>query len=297
MTGIRNQTSVSSTPQPLDSRVNAFRSDLADLTLSHSIKAERYVEPVMRQSLQGIAPLLASPSDTARQVSQIRYGEFLDVFELREDGYAWVQNRMDRYVGYLAPHHRLSEDIADLSTRVHALCTFLYPEPDIKSPPVDELTLGSFVTIASEEKDFFRLASGGYVIARHVATSEGALTPDYVFTAGRLLNTPYLWGGRTTRGIDCSGLVQLALEMAGIDCPRDSDQQREAFGKPLARHWRDTTWRRGDVVFFAGHVGIMTSPEHMIHASGHHMQVVVEPLADAVLLRGMEVEAAGSPNS
>ncbi len=121
------------------------------------------------------------------------------------------------------------------------------------------------------------------------------MTPDYVFTAGRLLNVPYLWGGRTPKGIDCSGLVQLALEMAGIDCPRDSDQQREAFGKPLACHWRDVEWKRGDLVFFSGHVGIMTGTEQLIHASGHHMLVTAEPLIEAVNARGIEVEAAGRP--
>lgn len=283
------------TTQQLDPRINAFRPDLADISLSNAVKAGRYVEPVLRQSQVGILPLLAKPEETAGQVSQIRYGEFMDVFEMRADGYAWVQNRLDRYVGYLPPSHVLSEEIADLSTRINALRTFLYPEPDIKCPPIDELTLGSFVTIASEDKQFYGLAGGGYVIARHVSTTEAALTPDYVFTAGRMLGAPYLWGGRTPRGIDCSGLVQLALEMAGIDCPRDSDQQREAFGKPLARHWRDMAWKRGDLVFFAGHVGIMTGPSHMIHASAHHMQIVTEPLVDMVAGRGNEIIAAGSP--
>jgi len=295
MTRLRDQNNAALVPASLDPRINAFRPDLADISLSNTVKADRYVEPVMRQSLIGVSPLLAAPDDNARQVSQIRYGEFLDVFEEREDGYVWVQNRTDRYVGYLSPPHALSEEIADLSTRINVLRTFLYPEPDIKSPPVDELTLGSHVAVSGQEKDFFRLASGGYVVARHVAAAEAALTPDYVFTAGRLLNTPYLWGGRTPRGIDCSGLVQLSLEMAGIECPRDSDQQRDTFGKPLSRHWRDMAWKRGDLVFFAGHVGIMTGPAHIIHASGHHMQVTVEPLANAVLDRGNDITAAGSP--
>jgi cell wall-associated NlpC family hydrolase len=279
----------------LDPRVNAFRPDLADSTLSALVKAERYVEPKLRQSQRGVTPLLATPDKSAQQVSQIRYGEFVDVFETNKDGYVWAQNRTDRYVGYLPPTHTFNENISDLATRVNVPRTFLYPEPTIKSPPLDELTLGSFVTIEAEEKDFFRLTAGGYVFARHVSTAASMLTPDYVFTAGRLLNTPYLWGGRTPKGLDCSGLVQLVLEMAGIDCPRDSDQQRETFGKPLPRHWRDMPWQRGDLVFFAGHVGIMTSPDHIIHASGHHMYVTVEPLAEAIMARGLEVTAGGNP--
>ena len=105
---------------------------------------------------------------------------------------------------------------------------------------------------------------------------------------------PYLWGGRTPKGVDCSGLVQLALDLAGVAAPRDSDQQRQAFGQPLPNHWRDTVWRRGDLIFFPGHVGIMTNNEDMIHASAFDMKVVVEPLYD-VVMRGSEILAAGRP--
>jgi cell wall-associated NlpC family hydrolase len=147
------------------------------------------------------------------------------------------------------------------------------------------------------EGKFRKLASGGYVFAKHAASTTDTTIKDYIFTAGRLLGVPYLWGGRTPRGIDCSGLVQLSLEMAGIDCPRDSDQQREMFGDPLPGHWRDVPWKRGDLVFMPGHVGIMTSHDHMIHASGHHMAVTVEPLIDAVFASGAEITAMGRPDS
>jgi cell wall-associated NlpC family hydrolase len=149
--------------------------------------------------------------------------------------------------------------------------------------------------LGPEEGGFRKLASGGYVFAKHAAPANDVLAEDYVFTAGRMLNTPYLWGGRTPRGIDCSGLVQLSLEIAGIECPRDSDQQQEAFGKPLPTHWRDMPWRRGDIVFFEpGHVGIMTSHDHIIHANAHHMLVTVEPVFDLVM-RGVEIAAVGRP--
>ncbi|MGE3622324.1 MAG: NlpC/P60 family protein [Bdellovibrionales bacterium] len=285
---------MSNTPDP---RTHAYRPDLAAKSLRDMVTAAHYVDPVIRQCVRGVVPLLAAPTPTARQVSEIRYGEFLDVFELPggNKGYAWVQNRSDHYVGYLPEPDVLSEHIADLSNRISALRTFVYTEPDIKSPVTDELTLGSYVKLGPPEKDMRRLASGGYVFTKHIAPANEVVVEDYVFTAGRLLNVPYLWGGRTPRGIDCSGLVQLALEMADIECPRDSDQQREAFGKPLPTHWRDMPWRRGDIVFFdPNHVGIMTGPEHLVHANGHYMQVTVEPIFD-VVMRGLEITAAGRP--
>ncbi|HUY69232.1 MAG TPA: NlpC/P60 family protein [Alphaproteobacteria bacterium] len=280
-------------PSP-DPRTHAFRSDLADVSLQHTVTASRYAEPVLRQCIRGVLPLFAAPDENSRLVSQIRYGEFLDVFEMREDGFAWVQNRADRYVGYMPAADAFNEQIADLSNRVNVLKTFVYTKPDLKMPPADVLTLGSFVRVGAIENGFCRLASGGYVFAKHVVPAERALAADYVFTAGRLLNVPYLWGGRTPQGIDCSGLVQLVLEMAEIECPRDSDQQREVFGQPLSMHWRDMDWRRGDLVFFDGHVGIMTNNKDMIHATAHVMQVTVEPLFD-VVMRGAEITAMGRP--
>lgn len=277
-----------------DPRTHAYRDDLADAALRSVVVAPRYVEPLIRQCVQGVVPLLAAPDLEAAQVSQIRYGEFLDVFETRTDGFAWVQNRVDRYVGYIPATGILRDAIADLSHRVGVLRTFVYPRPDLKSPPMDELTLGSFVQPGDARGDFIELASGGFVFAAHVVAADQALTPDYVFTAGRLVGAPYLWGGRTPKGIDGSGLVQLALEMAGIESPRDNDQQREAFGQSLPRHWRDMPWQRGDLVFFSDHVGIMTGPDHMIHASSHAMGVVVEPLLE-VVVRGREIVASGRP--
>ncbi|MDD5586475.1 MAG: NlpC/P60 family protein [Alphaproteobacteria bacterium] len=288
-------------PSKLDPRVNAFRPDLADVSLQGRVTAKRYVEPKPRQCIQGVVPLLAEPKEDARRVSEIRYGEFLDVFEDRKDGFVWVQNRSDRYVGYLPSPEVLNESIASLSNRIKALHTFVYAEPDLKSPLLDRLTLGSYVSVMRKAGGFLELASGGFVFAGHVLATGDMITPDYVFTAGRMLGAPYLWGGRTPLGIDCSALVQLALEMAGIEAPRDCDQQREAFGQPLEKNWRDVTWRRGDIVFFAPphagsapHVGIMTSHDHLINANATVMQVTVEPLAN-VVTRGNEIVAKGRP--
>ena len=277
----------------LDPRTHAFRPDLADLSLQARVQAYRFIEPVIRQCVAGILPVYGTPDCSGSMTTQLRYGEFVDVFERRDDGVAWVQSRTDRYVGYIHDNDVFSENIAALSSKINVLRSFVYEKPDIKSTVIDVLTLGSCVPSVSEG-DFIELVNGGYVFARHVVPADDALTPDYVFTAGRLLGVPYLWGGRTPIGIDCSGLVQLALELAGYDAPRDSDQQRDAYGNPLETHWRDHQWRRGEIVFFPGHVGIMTDGENMIHASGYDMQVVVEPLA-AVVARGNAITASGFP--
>jgi hypothetical protein len=237
---------------------------------------------------------LAEPRPDAKRVSEVRYGEFLDVLEQRADGFAWVQNRSDRYVGYLPIAGNLSEEIAALSYRINALHSFVYLEADLKSPILDRLTLGSYVRVLGQRGDYFELASGGFVFHKHVLPTEQVGDKDYVFTAGKMLGVPYLWGGRTPLGLDCSGLVQLSLEMAGIEAPRDSDQQMEIFGQPLPSHWRDVKWHRGDIVFFSGHVGIMTGHDHIIHANGHAMMVTAEPLAN-LINRGSEILMAGTP--
>ena len=282
----------------LDLRVNAYRPDLADIALSNPAlsapKADKYIEPAIRQCVRGILPLFAEPHFGAPLISQVRYGEFVDVFEERGDGFAWVQNRMDRYVGYMPYDGALSEEISDLSNRVTVLKTFVYPEPDFKSSPMDELTLASFVKPIGQEREFFELASGGFVFSKHIEPVSASRTKDYAFTAGRLLNVPYLWGGRSSNGIDSSGFVQLALQMADYDLPRDSDQQCEFIGRPLPDHWRDVAWKRGDIVFFAGHVGIMADHANLIHATSTEMQVVVQPLTDVVVKRG-DITAMGRP--
>jgi len=276
----------------LDPRLHAFRADLADSVLRDHVKASRYVDASIRQSLSGVLPLYCAPSHDAQQSSQIRYGEFLDVFEDNGEGFLWVQNRSDRYVGYVPSSGKFGESIAMMSNRITALKAHVYPKPHVRATPIDELTLGSYVSVCGKHNRWLELTSGGFVFETNVMATEFANTPDYVFTAGRMLHTPYLWGGRTPKGIDCSGLVQLSLEMAGIDFPRDSDQQREAFAEPLDCHWKDRNWKRGDIVFFLPnpHVGIMTGTDHMIHASGHVMEVTVEPLADFIS-RGNEVVA------
>lgn len=283
-------------PTALSPLLNAYRPDRADISLKPFVIATEYIEPVLRRCKRGIVPLFEKPDQNAIRLSEIKYGEFLDVFEERRDGFAWVQNRSDRYVGYIPLSGTLDEGIAALMNRVSALQTFVYAEPDARANVIDRLTLGSFISLDGDAGDFYPIATGGYVFKKHIAPADEVACADYVFTAGQLLNAPYLVGGRTPLGIDAPGLLQLALELAGYDMPRGFEQQKELMGHPLPCHWRDIIWKRGDVVFFAEPdlVGIMTGNTHALCASPHHMMVTVEPLED-IVARGHTVTAAGHP--
>lgn len=273
---------------PLDPRTHAFRPDLADIRLQGRVQAAHFVTGQMARVASARLAMFSTPQPQAAMSSELRVGEFVDVFE-RVNGIAWVQNRSDHYVGYVA-EAGLAETIADPAWRIANLQAYVYPEPTVKAVPVDLLAFPGRVAVAANlPNGWSRLITGGYV---HTSQLEPAsvLCADYVFTAGRLLNVPYLWGGRTAQGIDCSGLVQLALELAGIDCPRDSDLQRLAFGAPPPSDWANYPFARGDLVFFPGHVGIMADTTHLVHANATHMRVTSEHLAD-VVQRGAEILA------
>lgn len=281
--------------EKLDLRVNAYRPDLAAVSLRSRYQAGRYVKPQIYRCTAGRLPVYAARDLSGRMISELRYGEFADVYETT-DGVTWLQNRTDQYVGY-ASAEGLSELVANPSHQINVLRTFLYSEADIKSPPLDGLMLGSMVDVVEQAGQggdaMARLGPGGWVCMKHLAAI-GPLEADYVTTAGRLLGAPYLWGGRSPLGVDCSGLVQFALNLADLECPRDSDMQEAAFGRPLEGDWQAHDYRRGDIVFFKGHVGIMTTASHIIHANAHHMQVAVEPLAELVA-RGVAVTSVGRP--
>jgi cell wall-associated NlpC family hydrolase len=189
-----------------------------------------------------------------------------------------VQLARDRYVGYM-PSEGLARAVVTPTHRVAALRTYLYPRPDIKSPPLALLSLNALLAATEEEGRFLALENGGFVVADHARKLDSPAA-DFVAVAQSFLGTPYLWGGRTSLGIDCSGLVQLASEAAGLDAPRDADMQAAELGRPLDWLGADTL-ARGDLVFWDGHVGIMASDSELLHASAYHMAVVVEPFSEA----------------
>ena len=258
-----------------DARVTPARPDLAAEWLRGNIEAARYVEGWRRRVIEPIAPLRRAPTHDAMLETQALYGEEVLVFDEHE-GWAWVQLERDSYVGYL-PANALGAEAAP-THRVCVLGTFVYPKPSIKAPPSMALPLDARLQIARSEGDFCVLAEGGFVYARHVAPL-GAFETDFVAVAERFLEAPYLWGGRTAQGLDCSALIQNALAATSRAAPRDSDMLEAALGSALAFDERLAGLRRGDLVFWRGHIGVMRDETTLLHASGWHMKVIAEPVA------------------
>ncbi|WP_377297731.1 NlpC/P60 family protein [Rhizobium sp. SGZ-381] len=262
----------------LDRRLNAFRADLADETLRGKVEAAAFARGEPASVAVPVADLRPAP-DLSRGIdTQLLFGEPLRVFD-RRDGFAWVQALEDGYVGYLPEAQLTSATVP--THRISVPRTFVYPQAELRMVPLQALSMGSRITAIGEAETrgtrYFLLASGGAVIARHCIEETAVLSADYVTIAESFLETPYLWGGRSGFGIDCSGLVQLAMMMAGRKILRDSDMQA-GFGTPIARH--DLV--RGDLVFWKGHVGIMEDEKTLLHANGHTMTVARENLDAAI---------------
>jgi len=267
---------VSVPPSRFDRRLTPVRPDLAASHLRGLVDAPRYADGRTMQVIEASAPLRRSPAPDAPLETEALYGEKVTVYD-ESEGWAWAQLERDLYVGYL-PLARLGT-LSEPTHRVAALRTHAYPGPSIKLPPRMALSLGARLTIARQEGDFAVTADGLWLWARHLA-DVGSREPDFVAVAELFLETPYLWGGRTSEGIDCSGLAQTALTAAGIGAPRDSDMMEAALGEPLPVD-SPKPLMRGDLVFWKGHVGIMRDARTLLHANGWHMKAVSEPLEEA----------------
>jgi len=259
-----------------DPRITPARPDLAASHLRGKVKAGQYVDGTVQEVIIGIAPVRSGPSHGATQVTEALRGERVTIYESDDEGWAWGQLAADGYVGWL-PAAALLAPTADATHKVTALRTFVFPGPSIKLPPMDALPLGAQVTVAGEQDSFAALASGGYVPKNHLAALNTHET-DFVAVTERFVGTPYLWGGKSSLGIDCSGLVQVALNACGIPCPRDSDMQEAALGKPVSL----AGLQAGDLIFWKGHVAIARGRNSMIHANAFHMAVTIEPVAEAL---------------
>jgi cell wall-associated NlpC family hydrolase len=263
----------------LDRRLHAFRPDLADRALRGQVESERFVAPEAAMVAWQVAALRPKPDLSAGIDTELLMGEEIRVFE-RQGDWAWVQAVDDGYVGYI-PEAAIAAFVAP-SHVVTVPRTFVYSGPDLRFPMRMALSMGSRLAISGEAETrgtrYLLLADGGALVSRHLQPLSDPPAADYVSIAARFLETPYLWGGKSGFGIDCSGLVQLAMRMAGHAAPRDSDMQASGLGMPIERQ----DLQRGDLVFWKGHVAIMENDETMIHANGHTMSVARETLTDAI---------------
>jgi len=262
----------------LDRRITPFRPDLAARHLAGQVEAPRFVDPQAMRVIVPSAPLRREPRPDAPLDTEALAGELVEVYD-QEEGWAWVQLAGDGYVGYL-PDDALRADQPAPTHRVTALRTFVYPAPSIKLAPLAVLSLNAGVVVAATNGDFAVLADGGHIFAKHLAPQDRH-EPDFVAVAERFLGVPYLWGGKTSLGLDCSGLTQLALAAAGVASPRDSDMLEAALGRAVAFDEDLSGLQRGDLVFWKGHVGILTDPDTLLHANGYTMTVHREPLKEA----------------
>jgi cell wall-associated NlpC family hydrolase len=262
----------------LDPRLTPARPDLAATHLRGVVEAERYAEGRKMQVVHALADLRGTPDHDASITTQALLGESVTLYD-EEEGWGFVQLARDGYVGYLSTD-ALAENSPAPTHRVTVNRTFVYPWSNLKLPVFDALPLGALVSVRGQKQDFAQIGAASYVFAAHLAPL-GEKKKDYVAVAEQLLNAPYLWGGKTSLGIDCSGLVQVSLGEAGLAAPRDTDLQEAALGQAIAFDADLGGLRRGDLVFWRGHVGIMQDETRLIHANAHHMLVVSELLREA----------------
>jgi cell wall-associated NlpC family hydrolase len=269
-----------------DPRITPARPDLAARHLEGQVTAARFVEGVPREVRDESAPLRREPTPDAPLDTEALKGERVTVYETDQEGWCWGQLERDGYVGFI-PANALAEPGPSATHVVAALRTLAFPGPSIKLPPVAGYSLGCRLVVMRTEGSL-AVTPSGYVPARHLAPVD-ARVEDFVAVAERFLGVPYLWGGKTSLGIDCSGLVQVALNAAGIACPRDSYMQEQALGDAVAADVAGL--RRGDLVFWKGHVAIVRDAETLVHANAFHMAVAIEPIAETVA----RIAANGTP--
>jgi hypothetical protein len=273
----------------LDPRITPARHDLAAKHLAGVVEAQRFVDGKPYEISAAQAPLRDAPSHDKPLQTEALKGERVTIYDVSEDGWAWGQLAGDGYVGFV-PTNALCAPGLSPTHKVSALRTFVYPGPSIKLPPTETLSFGCKLVVTQVDGAFARIASGGHVPVLHLAAID-TMETDFVAVAERFLGTPYLWGGKTSLGMDCSGLLQLALGACGIACPRDTDMQERALGTALPGTPELDQLKRGDLLFWKGHVAIVTNGATVLHANAtRHMAVAYEATAATIA----RIRATGS---
>jgi cell wall-associated NlpC family hydrolase len=266
-----------------DPRLTPARPDLAAKHLEGKVQAARFVEGMPYEINDPVAPVRRSPQPDAALDTEALMGERVTVYDITDEGWAWGQLENDDYVGWL-PASALVPPALTRSHKVNVVRTLAFPGPSIKLPPLHGLPFGARVELDRVEGPL-AFTSAGYIPFRHLVPVADK-SADFVAVAERFLGSPYLWGGKTSLGIDCSGLVQVALNACGHHCPRDTYMQETALGQPVSA----SELRRGDLVFWQGHVAIARDEKSVIHANAFHMAVAIEPVGEAIA----RSKAAGS---
>lgn len=249
--------------------------------LRGQVDAEYFVEGEMQRIASPVADLRLTPEEGPLD-RQLLHGDRFRVLQ-REDGHAFGQSDRGGYVGWV-PEAAL-QDWVEPNSRVIVRASLGFRARDLKSPDPLRLPMGARVSVHSHNDRWAETECGLCLPLSHLSPLDDDAN-DPVSVAERFLGAPYLWGGNSDLGIDCSGLVQIACLMCGIDCPGDSDQQHAELGTPLATR---SQVRRGDLMFWRGHVAWVVDENTILHANAHHMAVAYEPLEEAV----MRIEAQG----
>ena len=271
-----------------DPRVTPARPDLAARHLQGKVEAARFVDGERYQVIDAQAPVRRAAAPDAPLETEALMGETVTIYETTEEGFAWGQIESDGHVGWL-PANSLRPPGPAPTHRVSALRTFIFPGPSIKLAPLAAPSFGARLAIVREQDRFAVSDSGGFVPANHLVPLQ-SFEKDFVAVAERFRGVPYLWGGKTSLGLDCSGLLQIALQACGISAPRDTDLQEEALGTAVAPDAAFVDLRRGDLLFWPGHVAIARDRDTVVHANAFHMMVAIEPVAEATA----RIRAAGS---